>query len=50
MAARCLADAARLLGELGKADEAARLNRELLSQYAETRDALEVKAAVKSPK
>jgi len=49
LAARCLADAARLLEGLGKADEAARLNRELLTQYAETRDALEVKSAAKPP-
>lgn len=49
LAARCLADAARLLQGLGKTDEAARLNRELLSQYAETRDAAEVKATVKPP-
>jgi hypothetical protein len=47
LAARCLADAARLLDGLGKADEAARLQRELLTQYADTRDAEEVKSQLK---
>jgi hypothetical protein len=51
LAARCLADAARLLHERGKLDEAARLRRELLAKYSETSDAQEIKEReVKSPK
>ncbi len=47
LAARCLADAAELLEGLGRADEAARLRRELVTKYAETPDAAEAKARSK---
>jgi tetratricopeptide (TPR) repeat protein len=47
LAARCLADAAQLLAGAGKADEAARLKRELTASYAETRDAEEAKTRTK---
>jgi hypothetical protein len=47
LAARCLADAARLLEGASKVDEAARLKRELTTKYAETRDAEEAKTRSK---
>jgi hypothetical protein len=47
LAARCLADAAALLEGQGKADEAARLRRELTTKYAGTRDAEEAKSRSK---
>jgi len=47
LAARCLADAAALLKGLGRTDEAAHLERELATRYAETRDATEAASSQK---
>jgi tetratricopeptide (TPR) repeat protein len=44
LAARCLLDAARQLDKTGQRGESARLYREIVSQYAETRDAAEAKS------